>query len=325
MSSDFADAGSAKSHPTGVVIVGSITADVTAFSGRSPARGETVLGDDLTLVLGGKGANQAVAAAKAGARTYLVGCVGNDVFQPLVRGSLQSYGVDLGYVRTVTGATGVAHIRVDASGENDIVIVPLANSKLDERQVDRAIGELAGHAAVLLTQLEIPVRIAEHAIRAGRAAGMTVILDPAPASRLSDDIWPFIDVVTPNETEAGRLSGVSVVDRESAAAAGKWFCDRGTGTAIVTLAANGAVQVTSAQAVCFEAYPVDPVDTTAAGDAFAGYLGAALAAGAGLDEAIPRAMAAGALTVTKRGASPSLPGRADVERLLGSAGTTPEA
>jgi ribokinase len=300
----------------GVVIVGSITADVTTFSDRLPARGETVLGTDLTLVLGGKGANQAVAAARAGAHAYLVGCVGDDVFGPLVTDGLRENGVDLADVHVIEGPTGVAHIRVDATGENDIVIVPLANASLSEDHVDSAIESLAGRASVLLTQLEIPSAITVHAIGAAHAAGLTVVLDPAPALPLGDEIWQLVDIVTPNESEASRYTGIPVVDFDSAIAAGRWFCSRGARNAIITLASLGAVLVTESKVVRFAAYPIKAVDTTAAGDAFAGYLGAALARGLELESAISLAMAAGALAVTKRGASPSLPMATDVERFL---------
>ncbi|KGJ81128.1 sugar kinase [Cryobacterium roopkundense] len=300
----------------GVIVVGSITADITTFSERLPEPGETLLGTAVTLALGGKGANQAVAAALAGANSFLVGCVGTDLFSSLVLTGLTGYGVDITEVRDVNDSTGVAHIRVDASGENDIVIVPMANSHLGAEQVDAAFVSLAGRASVLLTQLEVPASVTMHAIRAGSAAGLTVLLDPAPATALDPGIWPFVDIVTPNETEARILTGIAVVDETSAEEAGRWFCDRGVRSALITLASVGAVLVTTDDVVRFPAFPVTAVDTTAAGDAFAGYLGAALADGLSLADAIRRAMAAGALTVTRRGASPSLPSRSDVEELL---------
>jgi len=300
----------------GVVTVGSITADVTAFSDRLPEPGETLLGNGATLALGGKGANQAAAAALAGADSYLVGCVGTDLFRSLVIEGLEGFGVDITEVRDVNDSTGIAHIRVDASGENDIVIVPMANSHLSAGQVDAAFHSLSGRVSVLLTQLEVPTAVAMHAIRAGRAAGLTVLLDPAPAAELDPEIWPFVDVVTPNETEARILTGISVIDSASAVEAGRWFCARGVHSALITLASAGAVLVTSDDVLHFPAFPVTAVDTTAAGDAFAGYLGAGLAEGRPLAEAIRHAMAAGALTVTRRGASPSLPSRSDVDTLL---------
>lgn len=300
----------------GVLIVGSITADLTTFSHRLPARGETILGDDFTLVLGGKGANQAIAAALAGSSAHMVSCVGTDLFSPLLTEGLQSAGVNTEHVRRVSGPSGIAHIRVDDSGENDIVMVPLANSSLSEAQIDAAFSARAGSSTVLLTQLEIPWALTQYSIRKGHEAGLTVILDPAPATVLDDAIWPLIDIVTPNETEARLLTGIVVTDLESATAAGRWFVDRGVRYALITMAAAGALLVSATEIKHFDAIPVQSVDTTAAGDAFAGYLGAALALGHDLPDAIGRAMAAGALTVTKRGASPSLPSRADVETLL---------
>ena len=297
-------------------MVGSVTVDVTTFSRRLPLRGETILGDDVTLVLGGKGANQAVAAARAGAPCALIGCVGSDAFQSLVLGGLRAEGIVLDHVRVMPGATGVAQIRVDASGENDIVIVPKANALLDLDHVSAAIHALAPTSSVMLTQVEVPLATAIHAIRRAHAAGLIVILDPAPAATLPDEIWASIDIVTPNETEASAITGVTVTDPESAAQAARWFLDRGTRTAIITRAASGAVVVTPDGSTTFEALGVEAIDTTAAGDAFAGYLGAGLAAGDSMETSIIRAMAAGALAVTRRGASSSLPLRATVDAVV---------
>jgi ribokinase len=300
----------------GVLIVGSITADLTTFSRRLPARGETILGDDFTLVLGGKGANQAVAAGLAGGSAHMVACVGTDLFSGLVTDGLRNAGVNIDHVRKVEGPTGIAHIRVDDSGENDIVMVPLANASLSEEQIDAAFAGRTADSRVLLTQLEIPWTLTQHAIRKANEAGMTVVLDPAPAAVLDDAIWPLVDIVTPNETEASILTGIAVVDAASAVAAGRWFNDRGARYALITMAASGAILVSADDVVPFAAIPVTAVDTTAAGDAFAGYLGASIALGYDLSEAIRRAIAAGSLTVTKRGASPSLPRLQDVDALL---------
>ena len=300
----------------GVLIVGSITADLTTFSDRLPARGETILGYDFTLVLGGKGANQAVSAGLAGASAHMVGCVGTDLFSALVTDGLRNAGVNIDHVRKVEGPTGIAHIRVDDSGENDIVMVPLANASLSTEQIDAAFAERGAASKVLLTQLEIPWALTQYAIRKAHDAGLTIILDPAPAAPLDDNIWPLVDIVTPNETEASMLTGITVTDRTSAIEAGNWFIARGARNALITMAAAGAVLVSADGVALFDAIPVNAVDTTAAGDAFAGYLGASIALGYELHEAINRAVAAGALTVTKRGASPSLPNRGDVDALL---------
>ncbi|HEV7849624.1 MAG TPA: ribokinase [Mycetocola sp.] len=309
---------SSASASGGVLIVGSITADLTTFSSRLPARGETILGDDFTLVLGGKGANQAVSAGLAGGNAHMVGCVGTDLFSELVTRGLRDAGVHIDHLRAVPGPTGIAHIRVDDSGENDIVMVPLANASLSEAQIDEAFDELGSTCSVLLTQLEIPWALTQYAIRKANAAGLTVILDPAPAASLDESIWPLVDIVTPNETEASILTGIPVVDQQSAIEAGRWFTARGASSALITMAAAGAVLVTADAVDRFESIPVDAVDTTAAGDAFAGYLGASLADGYDVRDAIRRAIAAGALAVTRRGASPSLPHRDEVDALAAS-------
>ena len=300
----------------GVMIVGSVTADLTTFSHRLPARGETIHGDAFTLVLGGKGANQAVAVGLAGADAHFVSCVGSDLFHDMVVESLTDAGVHIEHLRTVEGPTGIAHIRVDDSGENDIVMVPLANSALSVEQIDKAFDALEGRCSVLLTQLEIPAELSSHAVRTARSRGLTVVLDPAPALPLEESLWQHIDIVTPNETEAGILTGIPVNDVASAAEAGAWFLARGAGSALITLAGAGALLVTPEGNTHFPAIPVTPVDTTAAGDSFPGYLGASLALGMPLPDAIRRAGAAGAITVTRRGASPSLPHRGEVDALL---------
>lgn len=313
-------------HPadrSGVVIVGSVTADVTTFSQRLPARGETILGDEFTLMLGGKGANQAVAAGRSGARTSFVGCVGDDLFHDLVVNGLSDAGVDLAHLRTVPGPTGIAHIRVDSSAQNDIVMVPLANAALSTEQIDTALAALAPTTSVLLTQLETPSALTAHITARGREHGMTVILDPAPAAPLPTEVWRSIDIVTPNETEATLISGIEVTDAASAERAGRWFLAQGVGAAVITLAGQGSCVVTADGATVVPPFPVEAVDTTAAGDAYAGYLGAALANGSTLTDAVRLATAAGALTVTKQGASPSLPLRAEVDAFLAARESAP--
>lgn len=304
---------------SGVMIVGSVSADLTTFSHRLPARGETIHGDAFSLVLGGKGANQAVAAGLAGAETHFVSCVGSDLFHDMIVDSLTAAGVGIDHLRTVEGPTGIAHIRVDDSGENDIVMVPLANAALSVEQIDNAFDALEDRCSVLLTQLEIPAELSSHAVRTARERGLTVVLDPAPALPLEASLWQHIDIVTPNETEARILTGIPVTDVASAAEAGAWFLARGAGSALITLAGAGALLITPEGNTHFPSFTVTPVDTTAAGDGFAGYLGASLALGMPLPDAIRRAAAAGAITVTRRGASPSLPHRDEVDALLATA------
>ncbi|GEK79243.1 ribokinase [Agrococcus baldri] len=300
----------------GVLIVGSINADVTAYSSRLPQPGETFAGEAFALGLGGKGANQAVAVAKAGAAAHMVGCVGDDEFGRLVTSHLEAAGVGLEHVRTVDAHTGIAHIRV-AGGENDIVIVAGANAALDEAQLDAAFAALGGRAAVMLTQLETPLPITLAAVRRAHEAGMTVIVDPAPARELPDELWPMVDIIKPNETEAALLTGIAVDSPATAAEAGRWFVGRGAGAAIITMAGAGSVLVTAEGVSEHPPIRVDAVDTTAAGDAYAGHLAASIAAGLSIEAAIERAGAAGAVTVTRRGASASIASAAEVDALLG--------
>ena len=304
---------------TKVVVVGSITADVTAFGRRLPVPGETVLGDSFTLVLGGKGANQALAAARAGASAAMIGCVGDDLFRDLVVDGLRDGGVDTSAVTSVSGPTGVAHIRVDvATGQNDIVIVPLANSSLTPELAERQLRAVAHHGDVLMLQLEIPLETAFRAAKVGRELGMTVVLDPAPAATLPDEIWSFVDVVTPNESEATVLTGQQVSDLDSAGVVGQWFLDRGVRTALITLAEKGVVEVSRAGTQHRPAPVVEVIDTTAAGDAFAGNLAAGLANGLPWDESVVRGIHAGALAVTVAGASTSLPTADAVDAFIGN-------
>lgn len=300
----------------GCLVVGSITVDVTAFTARLPRLGETVLGSDVSIVLGGKGANQAAAAAHFGIPTWMAGCIGSDPFADIAADGLRRHGVKTGFLRTVDGRTGVAHIRVDARGRNDIVITPLANAALAKADVDRAIEALAGQVNVLLLQLEVPAATTAYAARVGRGAGLAVVLDPAPALALPPDTWADVFLTTPNETEATAITGVEVTDQISAERAAAWFLERGTRHVVVTLGDSGAVYAGAGAARHFDALPVHATDSTAAGDAFTGTVGAALAAGETIDGAIGFGMAAGALAVTKAGASASLPYRAEIIEAL---------
>jgi ribokinase len=298
-----------------VIVVGSVTMDLTVYSVNDPALGETVLGESFLQVPGGKGGNQAISASMAGGDVYLVSCVGSDAFSIEVKAALAGHGVNTDFVSSVQGQTGVAHIRVDHSGQNSIVVVPLANSELTTAHIDEAFKRIDA-PRILLTQLEVRLEVAEYAIRKASAAGLKIILDPAPARRMDETIWPLIDIVTPNESEAFTITGVEVVDIQSALSAGRWFNERGVEFAIITMAENGALVVWEDGHRIFAPMPVEAVDTTAAGDAFSGYLGAQLALGAELEQAVEHAVVAGAIAVTRRGASSSLPRKEDVREAL---------
>jgi ribokinase len=295
-----------------VIVVGGISIDLVAFADRLPAPGESILGSDFKIILGGKGSNQAVAAALAGTHSTLVSCVGTDVFTDFATDALEGFGVDTQFVRQVEGPTGIAHIRVAASSQNNIVVIPLANFKITKTQVDEAFAKRS-NAKVLLTQLEIPWEVNRHAISLAKSQGLTVVLDPAPASNPEPTAWELINIVTPNESEAHSLTGIEVTDEQSAKKAGQWFLDQGVENAIITMGGSGVVLVNKQETKLFAAPKVQAVDTTAAGDAFAGYLGALLAEGKSLEEAIEVAVKAASISVTKLGASSSLPTRDQVD------------
>jgi ribokinase len=302
---------------TGVAVVGSINADLAAFGSPLPRPGETVIGTDFSLVLGGKGANQATAAVRAGAPTYLIGAVGDDFFGGLTLDALAKEGVDVTAVRIVDGLTGIAHIRVDAvSAQNDIMIIPNANHQLSADEVEASLRSLRDHVSVVLVQLEIPLSVVQRVAEVCQDCQLRLVLDPAPAQPLPPQVWPGVFVVKPNELEAEALTGIPVTDHRSAEQAAGWFLDRGVSVAMITRGADGVILVGPDGAAEYPAFPAAPVDTTAAGDAFCGALGASLARGAPLPEALRRSLAAGALAVTVRGASTSLPTAEAVDAFL---------
>jgi ribokinase len=305
---------------SGLAVVGSINADLTAYGSPLPQPGETVAATDFAMVLGGKGANQAVAAARSGAETYMVGAVGDDLFRQLTLGTLTEEGVDTSAVQVLDGHTGIAHIRVDtATGQNDIAYVPNANHRLTVEHTEQALRALTGRVRVVLTQLETPIPVLQAVASICRELNLQLIIDPAPARPLPADIWTGVSVVKPNEHEAGILTGTKVGDRDSAVRAGRWFLDRGAEISLITLGERGVLVINGDGAQDFPAFAVRPVDTTAAGDAFAGALGAALAQQRDWSDAVRRALAAGALAVTVRGASPSLPTAAQIDAFLAEA------
>ena len=305
------------SRARGVAVVGSINADLTAFGSPLPRPGETVTADSFSMMLGGKGANQALAASRAGVPTFMVGAVGDDLFRALTLDALTADGVNTDAVAVLAGHTGIAHIRVDQeTSQNDIAIIAEANGRITPEIAAVQLRRLEGRIGVVLLQLEIPLESVVTAAAVAHELGCQVVLDPAPAQELPEEIWASVDVVKPNETEAEVLTGIRAHDEASAGAAGRWFVDRGVGAAVITMAERGVAVVTAEGTSSYPAFPVTPVDTTAAGDGFAGYLGAGLASGLGWDEAIRRSLAAGALAVTVRGASQSLPTARQVDEFL---------
>jgi ribokinase len=299
----------------GVAVVGSLNLDLVVRVARLPGPGETVGGEDVFRNPGGKGANQAVAAARLGRRVAMVGCVGDDAAGRELLGSLAGAGVDTARVRVVGGVpSGTAFITVGGDGENQIVVSPGANARLTAGDVAGARPALAA-AAVTLLQLEVPL---EAVAAAATASGGRVVLNPAPVRDLPPDLLAEVDVLVPNRVELAQLAGAQVPGtvEDAAELAGRLPA----GAVVVTLGADGALVVEDGRALHVPALPVRPVDTTAAGDAFCGGLADALAGGAGLPEAARRAVRVAAAACLRPGAQASLPTPADLEALPGPAG-----
>ncbi|MHC4539457.1 MAG: ribokinase [Planctomycetota bacterium] len=299
-----------------IVVVGSSNMDLVVTSARIPAVGETILGEDFIVTPGGKGANQAVAAAKLGADVYFVAKLGRDVFAEQSLNNFRKEGVGTEYVlQTEEAPSGVALIMVDRSGDNVIVVAPGANRRLSPQDVEKARPVIVSSGAVV-AQLEVPLETVESAARLANSAGVPFILDPAPAQKLSPELLRMVDVLTPNETEAAILTGTEVTSEDTAGAAARELSECGVKAVIVTMGAKGLLAATGERAEFVPAVKVDAVDTTAAGDAFTGALAAGLAQGKALSDAALFANYAAALSVTKMGAQSSMPTRQDVERFM---------
>lgn len=299
-----------------VVVVGSINTDLVARTRALPRPGETVLGESFAVVGGGKGANAAVAAARLGAATTMVGCVGADDFGRARLADLAADGIAVGGVRQESGPpSGVALIVVDALGENTIVVAPGTNALLHPDDV-AALAFAPGD--VLLVQLEVPLAPTEAALRLARAAGATTVLNAAPYHAACLPMLPLVDLLIVNEIEAADLLGRAQITLANAAEAIGALTERGPGAAAITLGPDGAVVGRAGESRQFAAPPVTVVDTTGAGDAFCGAIAAGLAAGNDLFAAARRAVVVGSLAVTKAGAQPSLPRHAEVDRLAAS-------
>ena len=288
------------------------------FTTRFPEAGETVVGSRFLTYPGGKGANQAVAAARMGAQVRMVGRVGGDAFGQQLLDSLKGNGVDVSGVGIDSeSSSGVAMINVDASAQNRIVQVLGANAACGQSELEQARAVLE-NASMLMLQLEVPVELSLEVAREAAARRRVVVLDPAPARDMPEQLYALIDYITPNETEAQALVGFLVEDLTSAGRAAQELVARGVGCAIIKMGGLGAYYATDEVSEYLPGYPVVAVDTVAAGDAFNGALAVSLAEGRNLPEALRWAMAAGALAVTQTGAQDSMPTRGQVEAFLAS-------
>lgn len=301
-----------------ITVVGSLNIDLVAQAPRMPAPGETISGQEFQTVLGGKGANQAVAAAKLGARVTMVGRVGNDSFGQMQRRGMEALGIKTHLLTTDEDEpTGTALIIVDAQGQNSIVVVAGANGCLLPGDVEAARSAIGASDALLL-QLENPIPAVQRAAEVAHELGVTVILNPAPAPEgpVSASLLHNVDYLIPNELEAAALTGIQVTDQDGAKRAASHLRGQGVETVILTLGAQGALAISPQGTVRAPAFSVKAVDTTAAGDAFVAAFGVALCEGQSLPEILRFANAAGALATTRLGAQPSLPSREEVEVYL---------
>lgn len=295
-----------------VVVVGSLNMDLVMRTPRVPVGGETLHGHEFSTLPGGKGANQAVACARLGAKVAMIGQVGNDGFGTTLRDGLAADGIDVnGVLQTSAVGTGVAMILVEDIGQNRIVLAAGANGALTPDDID-AQTALIGGAAMVVLQLEVPMPVVERAIAIAHSAGVPVLLNPGPAKPLAEPLWSQIDILIPNESEAELLSGIAVTDAASAYTAARVFRQRGVDCVLITLGANGVAVVDDAGERHLPAHVVKAVDTTAAGDTFIGGLTAGLVEGMTMDKAVALGQRASAVCVTRHGAQPSIPYRREI-------------
>ena len=298
-----------------ILVIGSSNTDMIIKLERIPQPGETILGGEFVTAAGGKGANQAVAAARAGGEVTFVARVGQDMFgERAVAGFVQD-GIHVEYItRDLEASSGVAMIFVAKGGQNCIAVASGANAKLSPGEVMKAELAIAGANSVLM-QLETPLEAVEAAAKSAARGNVPIILNPAPARKLSDELLKRVSILTPNETEAELLTGIKVTDGKSAAWAAEELLSRGVQTVIITLGARGAFVAEASIQMLVPGFQVKPVDTTGAGDVFNGALAVALGEGRKLLEAVRFANAAAAISVTRLGAQPSAPTRKEIEML----------
>jgi len=297
--------------------MGSFVADLAFRTDKLPAWGETFMGNSFQLGPGGKGSNQAVAAARAGAKVSFISKLGGDPFGDLARATYREEGIDTRHLLMSNTPTGAAAIIIDArTGENSIIVVPGACFELTPEEVDQ-MKDLIADSAIFVTQLELALPTVEHGLKLARSLGVPTILNPAPGCKLPESIFQYCNYVTPNETETEILTGVPVKTQSDAARAAEVFLGLGVRNVVITLGAQGAFVKNAAVHAHIPAYNAGPVvETTGAGDAFNGGLAVALAEGKDILDAARFGCAVAGLSVTRPGTAPSMPSRAQVDALL---------
>ncbi|OOF60019.1 ribokinase [Rodentibacter myodis] len=302
-----------------LTVLGSINVDHVISVPYFAKPGETLTGENYHIAYGGKGANQAVAAARLGANVAFIGCVGDDNMGKIMKNTFLQDGIDTTHIATIEQEmTGMAFIQVAQSGENSIVIARGANAYLNEQIIQQNEAQIA-QSDYLLMQLETPVTAVELAANIAKKNGVKVILNPAPAQPLSDHLLSQIDIITPNETEAEILTGVQVTDEQSAVKAALVFHQKGIESVIITLGAKGVFFSRKGESKIIRGFQVQAVDTTAAGDTFNGGFVTALLEGQSFEKAIRFAQAAAAISVTRQGAQSSIPTKQETLNFLANA------
>lgn len=304
-----------------IMVIGSFMMDLVIGTNRAPEGGETIIGNSFGKFPGGKGANQAVAAARLGADVLMAGKLGDDFFGDEMRSVLRQEGIDVGNILTDKHTpTGVGTIVLESSGQNRIIVVPGANMEYTPQEA-KQLEPLIRSSQMLVMQLEMDVAVIEQAAELAYGCGVPVILNPAPARELDANLLRKITYLTPNESELSLLTGVSADTLDGVRRGARILLDQGVRNVIVTLAERGALIASGHEFTLVEGYPVEPVDSVAAGDSFNGALAVRLLEGDSLPEAVRFANAVGALTVTKRGAIPSLPRLGEVLSFMEGRGT----
>lgn len=299
-----------------IIVAGSSNTDMVVCTDKMPAAGETVIGGKFIMNPGGKGANQAVAVSRLGGDLTFVSRLGDDVFGTKYRENLRDEGIDTTYVSADSGAaSGVALITVDATGENSIVVAPGANMTIGRKEID-AVAHLMGSDSILLMQLEIPVETVVYAASLAAERGAQVVLNPAPACKLPESVFPCLHLITPNRIEAEALTGIAIRNDADVELAAQRLLELGVDSVVITLGSRGSYVNDGTRSYFVATAPVKAVDTTAAGDTYNGALCVALAEGRPLRQAVEWASQAAAISVTRLGAQQSIPLRSELNNNL---------
>lgn len=302
-----------------ITVIGSLNIDMVVEAPRIPHKGETILGRGFTTLPGGKGANQAVAAARLGGEVYMVGCVGSDMYGRSLIDNLETNDVNTSNIAiTDISSTGVAVIIIQ-DGDNSIIVDPGANYCLTPLMID-SLEYVIKESYIVLLQMEIPLETIERAVELTKRNGVKILLNPAPAAKLKDEFLKKLDIITPNETESEIITGIKITSIEDAENSVRWFMNKGIRQVVITLGERGAVYNDCDNIIHKSAVKVEAVDTTAAGDSFSGALAFALSSGMDINAAVDLAIKVGALTVTKKGAQASLPTLDEVKNLYKTSG-----